>query len=96
MGMLKAVVARVPRTMMTATSAKFAELERQLKAKAGSIEDVDQQRKWVLLFSMQAMCGGGVPEWQHTACAVLHVWYADEALPESPLLIFHWQPPIWG
>jgi hypothetical protein len=44
-GMLKALVARVPRSMMAATSAKFSELERQLKAKASSIEEVDQQRK---------------------------------------------------
>jgi hypothetical protein len=44
-GLLKALVARVPRSMMAATSAKFSELERQLKAKASSIEEVDQQRK---------------------------------------------------
>jgi dynein heavy chain len=44
-GMLKALVARVPRSMMAATSEKFSELERQLKAKANSIEEVDQQRK---------------------------------------------------
>ncbi|WIA31960.1 hypothetical protein OEZ86_002815 [Tetradesmus obliquus] len=46
-GMLKALVARVPRSMVAATSARFSELERQLKAKASSIEEVDQQRKFI-------------------------------------------------
>eukprot|EP00882_Tetradesmus_deserticola_P030997 GHRQ01035031.1.p1 GENE.GHRQ01035031.1~~GHRQ01035031.1.p1 ORF type:complete len:225 (+),score=128.54 GHRQ01035031.1:132-806(+) len=44
--MLKALVARMPRSIMAAASAKFSELERQLKAKASSIEEVDQQRKF--------------------------------------------------
>lgn len=43
--MLRAVVARVPRAMMSASSAKFSELERQVKAKTTSVEDVDAQRK---------------------------------------------------
>ncbi|WIA11828.1 hypothetical protein OEZ85_011917 [Tetradesmus obliquus] len=46
-GMLKALVTRVPRSMVAATSAKFSELERQLKVKASSIEEVDQQRKFI-------------------------------------------------
>lgn len=42
---LKALAATVPTNLMNATSNKFSDLERQLKAKAGSIEDVDAQRK---------------------------------------------------
>ncbi|KAF6265909.1 dynein heavy chain 2 [Scenedesmus sp. NREL 46B-D3] len=45
--MLKTLVARVPRSMLAATSSKFSELERQLKAKASSIEEVDQQRNFI-------------------------------------------------
>jgi hypothetical protein len=42
---LKALAATIPINLMNATSNKFSDLERQLKAKAGSIEDVDAQRK---------------------------------------------------
>lgn len=42
---LKALAATIPTNLMNATGAKFSDLERQLKAKAGSIEDVDAQRK---------------------------------------------------
>lgn len=42
---LKALAATIPTNLMNATSNKFSDLERQLKAKAGSIEDVDAQRK---------------------------------------------------
>lgn len=44
---LKALAARVPRSMLSAAGAKFAELERALRAKAGSIEDVDAQRRLI-------------------------------------------------
>lgn len=44
-GMLKSMMARVPRAMMASTSTKFSELERQVKAKATNIEGVDAQRK---------------------------------------------------
>lgn len=44
---LKALTATIPTTLISATSNKFSDLERQLKTKAGSIEDVDAQRKWV-------------------------------------------------
>ncbi len=42
---LKALAATIPTNLMNATSNKFSDLERQLKVKAGSIEDVDAQRK---------------------------------------------------
>lgn len=42
---LKALAASIPTNLISATSAKFGDLERQLKAKAGSIEEVDAQRK---------------------------------------------------
>jgi hypothetical protein len=45
---LKALAARVPRDALAAVGVKFAELERQLRAKAASIEDVDTQRRWVV------------------------------------------------
>lgn len=44
---LKALAASIPTTLMAATSNKFTELERQLKAKAGSLEEVDAQRRSV-------------------------------------------------
>ncbi|KAF8071068.1 Dnah1 [Scenedesmus sp. PABB004] len=46
-GLLKGFVARVPRDMLAAAGAKAAELERQLRAKAGSIEEVDAQRRLI-------------------------------------------------
>jgi hypothetical protein len=42
---LKALAATMPTNLISATSNKFSDLERQLKAKAASIEDVDAQRK---------------------------------------------------
>jgi hypothetical protein len=42
---LKALAASVPTTLLVATSTKFSELERQLRAKAASLEDVDAQRR---------------------------------------------------
>ena len=42
---LKALAASIPTNLMSTTSTKFSELERQLKAKVASIEDVDAQRK---------------------------------------------------
>lgn len=42
---LKALAATIPTNLMSTTGSKFSELERQLKVKAGSIEDVDAQRK---------------------------------------------------
>jgi hypothetical protein len=44
---LKALAATIPTNLMSATSNKFSDLERQLKAKAGSLEEVDAQRKYV-------------------------------------------------
>jgi hypothetical protein len=44
---LKALAASIPTTLLVATSTKFNELERQLRAKAGSLEDVDAQRRFV-------------------------------------------------
>eukprot|EP00879_Flechtneria_rotunda_P025821 GHRR01027470.1.p1 GENE.GHRR01027470.1~~GHRR01027470.1.p1 ORF type:complete len:267 (+),score=120.11 GHRR01027470.1:1103-1903(+) len=46
-GLLKALAARIPRVLLAAASAKFSELERQLKAPANSIEEVDAQRKFI-------------------------------------------------
>lgn len=42
---LKALAASIPTNLMNATSTKFSDLERQLKVKAASVEDVDAQRK---------------------------------------------------
>ncbi|KAG1679690.1 hypothetical protein FOA52_006209 [Chlamydomonas sp. UWO 241] len=45
--LLKLLVARVPRKMMSALDVKFKEIERQLRAKTTSLEDVDEQRKYI-------------------------------------------------
>jgi hypothetical protein len=44
---LKVLAARVPREMLTAAAAKFAELERRLRLKATSIEELDAQRRFI-------------------------------------------------
>jgi hypothetical protein len=44
---LKSFAARVPREMLAAVGAKFADLERRLRSKACSIEEVDAQRRLV-------------------------------------------------
>lgn len=51
MEQLKALAATIPTNLMSATSNKFSDLERQLKAKAGSLEEVDAQRKYVAVHS---------------------------------------------
>lgn len=51
---LKALAATIPTNLIVATSTKFSDLERQLKAKAGSIEEVDAQRKYVLTLAQAA------------------------------------------
>jgi hypothetical protein len=60
---LRALAARVPRAMLAAAGAKFAELERQLRAKAATLEDVDAQRRWVLA------CGVYTSLECHPACS---------------------------
>ncbi len=45
--LLKGLAARVPRSMALAAGAKFNELERALRSRATSIEDVDAQRRLV-------------------------------------------------
>lgn len=52
MEQLKALAATIPTNLMSATSSKFSDLERQLKAKAGSLEEVDAQRKYVAVHSL--------------------------------------------
>ncbi|GBF98747.1 dynein heavy chain axonemal [Raphidocelis subcapitata] len=44
---LKSLTARMPREMLAAVGAKFADLERRLRTKATSIEEVDAQRRLV-------------------------------------------------
>lgn len=44
---LKALAAAAPAGRLAATGTKFGELERRLRAKAGSLEDVDAQRRFV-------------------------------------------------
>jgi hypothetical protein len=68
---LKALAATIPTTLISATTVRFTDLERQLKAKAGSIEDVDAQRRWVALSrarQQQAACGGGGSATTWQAC----------------------------
>jgi dynein heavy chain len=43
--LLKGLTARIPRVIIASASAKAADLEKQLRAKANSIEEVDAQRK---------------------------------------------------
>ena len=43
--LLKGLTARMPRAIIASASAKAAELEKQLRAKANSIEEVDSQRR---------------------------------------------------
>lgn len=59
-GLLKGLMARVPRGMLAATGAKFGELERQLKTKPASIEDVDAQRRcaWAHVHLLSCSCSG--------------------------------------
>ena len=45
--MLKALSARVPKRMMAAVTSKFQEIERALRVKTNSIEDVDEMRKYI-------------------------------------------------
>ena len=44
---LKSLTAHMPREMLAAVGAKFADLERRLRTKACSIEEVDAQRRLV-------------------------------------------------
>jgi dynein heavy chain len=44
---LKALAARVPRKALAAVGAKFAELERELRARPADLEQVDEQRRLV-------------------------------------------------
>jgi hypothetical protein len=44
---LKAFAAREPREMLAVAAAKFAELERRLRVRAGSIEELDAQRRFI-------------------------------------------------
>jgi hypothetical protein len=48
-GMLKGLVAKVPRSMMAAANAHFSELEQQISAKPASIEELDRQRRCELM-----------------------------------------------
>eukprot|EP00775_Hariotina_reticulata_P004794 gene4794-5043_t len=44
-GLLKALVAKTPRSMMATASAQFSELEHKISAKPASIEELDMQRR---------------------------------------------------
>ncbi|KAK9803422.1 hypothetical protein WJX72_010826 [[Myrmecia] bisecta] len=44
---LKEVVARVPRSIMVAVGAKYSEIDKRLRARVGSIEEVDEQRQFI-------------------------------------------------
>lgn len=54
--LLKGLAARIPRALLSAASFKASELEKQLKSKPNSIEDVDAQRRYAAAF-----CGGIAP-----------------------------------
>lgn len=56
--LLKGLAARVPRKAIAAVSAKFAELDKQVKTKANTIEDVDNQRKFIEALPAKVRCCG--------------------------------------
>eukprot|EP00878_Enallax_costatus_P016966 GHUV01017809.1.p1 GENE.GHUV01017809.1~~GHUV01017809.1.p1 ORF type:complete len:1283 (+),score=439.89 GHUV01017809.1:87-3935(+) len=97
-GMLKAVVARVPRAMVSLTSAKFSELERQVKAKAVSIEEVDAQRKFIAelpakMASLVAEVEAAKP-W-YNALEAMRYLLPDEDAKEK-LVGISWQNKLMG
>ena len=70
--LLKGLAARVPRRAMAAVSSKFSELNKQLLAKANSVEDVDEQRKFIesLPVKVRGRAGGRGRAWRGVPACV--------------------------
>lgn len=63
--LLKGLAARIPRALLSAASFKASELEKQLKSKPNSIEDVDAQRRCAAAFAValpQCACSHTSPQ----------------------------------
>lgn len=63
--LLKGLAARIPRALLSAASFKASELEKQLKSKPNSIEDVDAQRRYAAAFAValpQCACSHTSPQ----------------------------------